>query len=116
MNWNPITSPAHLEQLIEVSHQKQVIIFKHSTRCSVSSMALNRLERSWNASEMEAVTPYFLDLIAHRSLSNQIASTFGVEHESPQVLVIEKGDCIYHASHMGINYQELASFTNADHS
>lgn len=70
-------------------------------------MALDRLERNWDQEEMQNVVPYFLDLISYRSISNKIAETFGVQHESPQVLLIENGKCVYNASHMGISYDTL---------
>lgn len=112
MNWNVINSDAVLNTIVEESNTQRVLIFKHSTRCSISSMALNRMERSWNESEMQGVSPYILDLIAYRSLSNRIAELFDVYHESPQVLVIENGKCIYTASHMGINYASLKQFAS----
>lgn len=112
MNWNTLNSPAGLDELIEASNTQPILILKHSTRCSISSMALGRLERSWNEAEMQGLKPYYLDLIAYRPISNQIAERFGIQHESPQVLVIEKGECIYTASHMGINYQELKKFSS----
>lgn len=108
MNWEKLTSAEQLDQLKADSKEKKAIIFKHSTRCSISQMALDRLERSWDDSAMEnKVTPYFLDLIQHRDISAAIADKFGIAHESPQLLVIDQGECSYHASHMGINYREL---------
>ena len=107
MNWNKLEQ---IEQLVDVdvqSHQAPVIVFKHSTRCSISSAALARLERSWNETEMIEVQAYYLDLIANRTTSNAVADHYEVEHQSPQVLVIKKGDCIYNESHMGIDYDEL---------
>jgi len=59
--------------------------------------------------EMEAVAPYFLDLIRYRHLSNQIAESFGVAHQSPQVLLIDRGKCVYHDSHFNIDYQSIKS-------
>ena len=114
MNWNRIQSEEDIKQLIEKSHEERILIFKHSTRCSISSMALNRLERSWKDQETEGLAPYFLDLIAHRSVSNYIADQFGIRHESPQVLVIEKGTCIYDNSHMGISYKDVKKFAAAN--
>jgi bacillithiol system protein YtxJ len=107
MNWKKI---AQIEQLVDIdvqSHQAPVILFKHSTRCSISSAALARLERSWNENEMEEVQAYYLDLIANRTTSNAVADHYEIEHQSPQVLVIKKGDCVYNESHMGIDYEEL---------
>jgi bacillithiol system protein YtxJ len=113
MNWNKIKSIAELEEATKQSENEKIILFKHSTRCSVSSMALNRLERSWKDSETAGLKPYFLDLIAHRDISSEIANKFDVRHESPQVLVIENGECIYHNSHMGISYKELKQFAGS---
>ncbi len=113
MDWNKIKSMADLEEATKQSENEKVLLFKHSTRCSVSSMALNRLERSWKDAEMEGLKPYFLDLIAHRDISAEIADKFGVRHESPQVLVIENGECVYHNSHMGISYNELKQFAGS---
>tara|TARA_R110000868_G_scaffold402801_1_gene679471 strand:+ start:152 stop:508 length:357 start_codon:yes stop_codon:yes gene_type:complete len=107
MNWKKLTEVGILEEIKSKSFDNPILIYKHSTRCSVSSMALNRLERSWNDDEMQNVEIYFLDLIAHRDVSNQIESVFGISHESPQVLLISSGECTYDASHMGISYKEL---------
>ena len=70
-------------------------------------MALDRLERNWNESDMQMVKPYFLDLITYRDVSNQIADVFEVRHESPQVLVIENEKSVYDESHMGIHYDAI---------
>ena len=104
MNWNKLTDPAQLEEIKALSHEKPVLIFKHSTRCSISGMSLDRLLRNWKAEDSERVTPYFLDLIAYRSISNQIEVFFGVPHESPQVLLIKDGKSVYDESHYSISY------------
>ncbi len=106
MNWNKITSSEDIVRLKSESDNQAVLIFKHSTRCSISSTALSRLERSWSTNN---ITPYFLDLINHRDLSNQIASEFNVMHESPQILLIQKGKCIYNNSHLGIRFEDIVS-------
>lgn len=107
MNWINLTSPAQLEQLKKESHQRPVVIFKHSTRCSTSRMSLDRLERNWNSQEMETVNAYFLDLLSYRPISNAIAEDFNVEHESPQVLVISNGQSVLNLSHFEIDYQAI---------
>jgi len=109
MNWNRLDNLETLEGIINESEKSPVMIFKHSTSCSISAMALNRLERSWNESEMEEVKVYYLDLLAHRDISSTIAEKFGVAHQSPQVLLIKNGKCVYDDSHMGISYQNLKS-------
>lgn len=107
MNWNPLTDEAQLETIRQESDAHPVLIFKHSTRCSISSTALARMQRSWNEAEVGEMNPYYLDLIAYRSLSGQVASEFGVPHQSPQVLLISKGECVYDASHFEISFAEI---------
>jgi bacillithiol system protein YtxJ len=106
MKWTSISSAHDLEAIIERSHSVPCLILKHSTTCPISSMAKNRLEKQWDLPE-SSLEPYYLDLLRHRDLSNAIAEEFGVRHESPQVLVIKKGRCIYNASHLDIRINEL---------
>jgi bacillithiol system protein YtxJ len=105
--WQEITERNQLEELSKQSGQEPVLIFKHSTRCGISSMALNRLERSWSDQDSNRIRPFLLDIIQHCDISNAVASTFNVEHESPQVLIIRDGKCVYDASHMGINHADI---------
>ena len=107
MQWQQLQTPQELEAIISKSFEQPVLIFKHSTRCPVSSMALDRLERAWSDEEMQALAPYFLDLISYRNVSAEVANTLQVEHESPQLLLVKNGEAVYHTSHMGINYQQL---------
>lgn len=104
MNWNKLEKLAQLEEIQKRSMEKQILIFKHSTRCSTSRMALDRLERNWKNDEMMNIEPYFLDLISYREISNQISNQYGIDHESPQVLIIENGEAIYDSSHFDIDY------------
>lgn len=106
MKWYPITSVEDINILIDRSRVIPCLIFKHSTRCSISSMAKSRMEMSWDFSEDEMET-YFLDLIRYRDVSNHIASTFGVDHQSPQALLIKDGQCEYDASHLSIRVADL---------
>ena len=110
MNWENLTSLDQLEAIRKESADRPVLIFKHSTRCSISRMVLERLERNWDVQEMDShVKPYFLDLISYRQISNQIAALFEVEHESPQILIIRDGASVYDRSHMAIDYQQIRS-------
>lgn len=108
MVWHNLEEIEQLENIKAESSEYPVLIFKHSTRCSISSMAKSRVERAWNFEE-EQIKAYHLDLIAYRDISNQIAETFEVEHESPQVLLIKDGSCIYNASHNAISVNSLES-------
>ncbi len=106
MDWNKLINEDQLEQLNVNSHTRPQLIYKHSTRCGTSSLIRNRLERATVPAGMDF---YFLDLIAYRSLSDKIAQIFGVKHESPQVLLIQNGKCIYHQSHGAIYMEEIAA-------
>jgi bacillithiol system protein YtxJ len=113
MNWHPLTEESQLEAIVQQSFQQPVVIFKHSTRCSISAMAKNRLER---VEQPENIPFYYLDLIRYRSLSNKVAEAFEVHHESPQVILIKNGECLYDESHGGIDMAEIMeqSSTNSD--
>lgn len=109
MKWNELTDTSHLEELKRESHQQTILIFKHSTTCSISRTALSRLERNWNENEMMKVKPYFLDLLSYRRISNSISDQFSIEHESPQLLLIRNGQSIYDRSHLDIDYKRVKS-------
>lgn len=104
MEWNQLTAEEQLNHIVAQSAQKPQVIFKHSTRCSISSVAWQRLQKGQLPETMDF---YYLDLIRYRPVSNAVADKFGVQHESPQVLVIKNGTCVYDESHMGISFSEL---------
>ena len=105
INWTELTDLEQLNEIITLSSEKPVAIFKHSTRCSVSRMALKQFENEFDSADK--VTPYFLDLIAYREVSNEIAHRFEVQHQSPQLILIKDGKTIYNASHSDIDAEEL---------
>jgi bacillithiol system protein YtxJ len=107
MIWTELRNESQLEQIQEESKTKSILIFKHSRRCSISQVALDRLERKWKAEETQHIKPYFLDLISYRETSQTIARQFDVDHESPQVLIIEDGESIYDRSHFDIDYDKI---------
>ena len=98
----PLDSEEVLSAAIERSHGEAVVIFKHSTRCAISSMAYSRLKQAGVPAPC-----YFLDILRFRPVSSAVAEKTGVEHESPQLLLLYKGECVYEASHMEINSLEL---------
>jgi bacillithiol system protein YtxJ len=104
MNWIPLINEQQLEEIKINSSNKPQVIFKHSSRCSISSMARNRLDKN---DSPEGIDFYFLDIINHRNISNKIAQDFKVHHESPQVLLINQGECVYDESHSGIQMDEI---------
>ena len=109
MNWEIYSSADQLDDFIQKSSEKLVVFFKHSTRCSISTMAKSRFERNWKY-DSSKIIPVYLDLIAHRDLSNSLADKFQVEHQSPQILLIKNGACIYNTSHNMIDADELEQY------
>ncbi|MEQ1732232.1 MAG: bacillithiol system redox-active protein YtxJ [Bacteroidia bacterium] len=108
MNWNTLTTIAQLETIVNSqSHNEPILLFKHSTRCSISTASLSRVERNWKEDDNSKIQPYYLDLLQHRDVSNHIATLTGVEHASPQVLIIKEGKCVYDASHSDIRYDDI---------
>ncbi len=105
MNWNTLTNEEQLDNIFKLSFTKPQVIFKHSTRCSISTVAKTRLDKS----SVDTIDFYYLDLIANRNLSNLIAEKLNVHHESPQVILIQNGNSIYDESHSSINIDDLAA-------
>lgn len=108
--WKNIGSIEQLDAIREESFTAPVIIFKHSTRCNISAMMMSRFERSYRQIKNEKY--YYLDLLSHRDISAKIAEKFHVYHESPQVLLIQNGECVYENSHNGISFSELSEMLN----
>ncbi len=100
--WKYIESEEDLKRAIATSAEKKVAIFKHSTKCFISKTVLKNFEKEVENSDKN-VDYYFLDLLAHRDLSNKIADDLGVTHQSPQLIVLENGVVVNHASHQSIS-------------
>jgi bacillithiol system protein YtxJ len=110
--WKHLEQVALLDAITEQSFSKPQVLFQHSNRCSISTMAMNRLLRLEDAFYQQADF-YYLDLIAHRDVSAAIAERYHVHHESPQVIILKQGDATYDASHMEISVAELKSEISA---
>lgn len=105
MKWIPLENQQQLQAI--KSFEGFSVIFKHSTRCSISLMAKKKFELDWEA--LPKSTPlYFLNLLNHRDVSNAIADIFDVHHQSPQLLLIKDGECIFETSHGEISAEETA--------
>ncbi len=105
INWIPLQHLGQLDEMVAFSNAKPAVIFKHSTRCSVSRFALKQFENEFDLED--DVDVYFLDLLEYRDISNEIASRFGVYHQSPQLLLIKEGKSVYDVSHSDIDAREL---------
>ena len=103
-DWNYIVNEIDLQNAVDYSFEQPVLLFKHSTRCSISSLAKNRIER---AKSVDFSKVYLIDLIKFRSISDEITKQFNVIHESPQLLKIVNGKCTYNASHQNVSLENI---------
>lgn len=107
--WQQLQSIDQLDIIVKESQTKPVAIFKHSTRCGVSRGVLKSFERSYDLPN-DGLKLYFLDLLANRDISNEIATRFKVHHESPQMIVLKNGEVVYHDSHYSIDPSVLKKY------
>lgn len=108
MNWKVLENVNQLEEIKEASHHKLQLLFKHSTHCIISKMALKNFESDFLLHDV--IDVYYLDLTAYRDISNKIADDFGITHQSPQILLIKDGVAVYAASHESIDANVLKEF------
>ena len=104
MHWIHLTHEDQLQEIVIRSQERSQVIFKYSSRCGLSDIIYRRLQAKCCPQSADF---YFLDLLTYRKISNMVAEKFGVEHQSPQVLVIRDGECIFEESHMSIDPEEL---------
>lgn len=108
MNWKVLEHIDQIDEIKEASHHKLQLIFKHSTRCIISKMALKNFESDFLLNDV--IDAYYLDLITYRDISNKIAENFEIKHQSPQILLIKDGVVVYNESHEGIDANVLKEF------
>lgn len=113
MSWIPLQNENQLDEIIERSKKAELplAIYKHSTRCGVSTSAKMFIENS-QAFKDGNFEIYYLDLLANRSLSDKIAEVFEVQHESPQLLFIKNGECVYDVSHHNVSGRSFKKVMN----
>jgi len=104
MHWIHLTDEGQLQNILVRSQEKPQVIFKYSNRCYLSEVVFNRLQKDCCPEQMDF---YFLDLVAYRNISNRIVDTFHVPHQSPQILLIRDGVCVFHESHSEICLDEI---------
>lgn len=85
--------------LMDESNQGSIFIFKHSTRCGVSSMVFKRFEKQMRDRNQKF---YFLNILANRELSNWISDELNIRHESPQLIVLKDEKVIAYDSHYNL--------------
>lgn len=106
--WKNLTEVPQLDEIEKLSKGKTQVIFKHSTRCGISSMVMNQFVDAFDVNSN--LDLYYLDLLNYREVSNETGYKFQVMHQSPQLLVIKNGVVVAHASHGAINEIDLTKF------
>ncbi len=109
VKWTPLESTLQLENLIQRSADRPQLLFKNSVTCGISSIVRRSLESNLTGLTEEADL-FLLQVQYHRELSTTVAETFGVRHETPQLLVIREGEVVSHASHGGITMMDLQDY------
>lgn len=109
LNWLQLTTIDQLEQIKNESNTGAVLIFKHSTRCGISSMVIKQFEKLFQE-EHKNLKVYYLDLLNYRSVSDEVGYKFQVMHQSPQLIVVRNGFSVYDAAHYDITQTDLSTF------
>jgi bacillithiol system protein YtxJ len=104
MHWIHLTDEDQLQNIIVRSQEKPQVIFKYSNRCFLSEVIFRRLQKDCCPEQLDF---YFLDLLSFRAVSDKVSDTFHVDHESPQILLIRDGECIFEESHSEISMEEI---------
>ncbi|OZM56074.1 thioredoxin family protein [Lottiidibacillus patelloidae] len=99
-----------IEDFNEIKDKDVFFIFKHSTTCPISGSAFEE----WNNfnDDFPHAKYYSLFVQEARELSNYIAESYNVKHESPQVLLVKNGEVVWHTSHWKITYSNLQDIWN----
>lgn len=108
--WNQPQTVDQINEILERT-QKPQVIYKHSYSCAVSLFAKSSLE-----SDLETIAKkadlHLVDVIAQRPLASKISDKTGIRHESPQVILMYKGDPFWHDSHGGVRIKSLVEALN----
>ena len=99
-NFFRIDDRATLDNLINDSKQKPVIVFKHSNACSISSRAYREMEKVDSQVNI-------LEVQSAREISRELANLTGIRHETPQVIVLRDGKAVWNASHFGVTAEDV---------
>lgn len=95
------------EKVLKQSQTRPVIVFKHSNTCGTSERAHKRVKKLEQQSGF-ADNMYITIVQRARDISDTIAEELGVEHESPQVIIVYNREAVYDADHDAIDPDEIA--------
>lgn len=109
INWIPLNSLEQIKTIKELSKSETILVFKHSTRCSISSMVIKRFENLFDSS-MNNIKVYYLDLLNFRAISDEVGYSFQVQHQSPQLLIIRNEVAVLNVSHYDITTVNIQKY------
>ena len=109
INWNKLENISDIDAIIDQSELNTIVIFKHSTRCGISSSVLRRFEKQTKFTT-DRTNFYLLNVIQYRNISNEISQQLSIHHESPQLLIIKQRKVIAHDSHYDILNMDLTRY------
>ena len=109
-----VKTPQDWKACLEASSEKPVFVFKHSTACPISGAAHSRVTEYDNNTDGKGADIYVVNVIEARPVSNQIAEDLGVQHQSPQVILVKDKAAVWSASHHGVRGERMQeAFENA---
>jgi|TARA_B110000208_G_scaffold165105_1_gene203119 bacillithiol system protein YtxJ len=109
INWIPLNSLEQIKTIKELSKSETILVFKHSTRCGISSMVIKRFENLFDSS-MNNIKVYYLDLLNFRAISDEVGYSFQVQHQSPQLLIIRNEVAVLNVSHYDITTVNIQKY------
>jgi len=109
VNWIPLNSLEQIKTIKELSKSETIFVFKHSTRCGISTMVIKRFENLFNSS-MNNIKVYYLDLLNFRAISDEVGYSFQVQHQSPQLLIIRNQVAVLNVSHYDITTVNIQKY------
>ena len=104
---NELKSQQDWEKCMEASADKPVFVFKHSTSCPISGAAHDRVKEYDNQNGRSGPDIYLVKVIESRPVSNQIAEDLGVQHQSPQIMLVKDKVSVWSASHHGVRGERM---------
>ncbi|MDB4226349.1 bacillithiol system redox-active protein YtxJ [Flavobacteriaceae bacterium] len=109
VNWIPLNSLEQIKTIKELSKSETIFVFKHSTRCGISSMVIKRFENLFDSS-MNNIKVYYLDLLNFRAISDEVGYSFQAQHQSPQLLIIRNEVAVLNVSHYDITTVNIQKY------
>ncbi|WP_318507972.1 bacillithiol system redox-active protein YtxJ [Bacillus sp. T3] len=100
-----IDSVEQFDQIIQAN--EPFVFLKHSVTCPISQAAYEEYVKF--TEDHPNFNSYYLTVQDSRPLSNYIAETFQIKHESPQALFFKENGLVWNASHWNITYDALTS-------